>query len=488
MILRMMAARRRAVIARNEKIQGSYSIKHIPVSYSVNILRSNIQLDTTRDIPHVIYQTWKTLHLSPQMHNSVESLKIKHPLFEHKLFDDAMCREFIKTYFIDDVLDAYDSLLPGAFKADLWRYCVMYIKGGVYLDIKYNTVGNVRLDSFMDKDTYVLENIAFTSAHKCNGIYNALLISKPGNEAYLKAITHIINNVKLKFRGATAIHCTGPALLGLYISSEKCRLYYNGHRIVDRSSNISLFEEYKGYRNINNVSTPTHYHSMWTRNNIYANLHNKFKMTDIVTLEALPSITVDKIPYKLFTHWSTQLSHEMSEMISTIRDKEPCLDVLVYDNNMCLDMLRRHFTLNVVNAYTKLNVEEYKSDIWRYACLYLYGGIYFDINFKAVAPFTFSSLIDNNTDIYVKDENTFCTEGIYNRFICLKPRNPYMLELLWNCCNNILSNSCTESSPTITGSCLYGAVAYNNVLCSMVLKNIDSMSEIHHNNTCILHS
>ena len=59
----------------------------------------------------------------------------------HYLFNDADCRAFIAREFPDDVLYAYDRLIPTAFKADLWRYCVLYKYGGVYLDIKWGFLG-----------------------------------------------------------------------------------------------------------------------------------------------------------------------------------------------------------------------------------------------------------------------------------------------------------------------------------------------------------
>ena len=59
----------------------------------------------------------------------------------HYLFNDADCRQFIALEYPPDVLMAYDRLLPTAFKADLWRYCVLYKYGGVYLDAK---LGGVR--------------------------------------------------------------------------------------------------------------------------------------------------------------------------------------------------------------------------------------------------------------------------------------------------------------------------------------------------------
>jgi len=58
----------------------------------------------------------------------------------HYLFNDADCRDFIAREYPPDVLMAYDLLIPTAFKADLWRYCVLYKYGGVYLDVKYGGV------------------------------------------------------------------------------------------------------------------------------------------------------------------------------------------------------------------------------------------------------------------------------------------------------------------------------------------------------------
>ena len=55
----------------------------------------------------------------------------------HYLFNDDACREFLAMTFPTDVVYAYDRLIPTAFKADLWRYCILYMFGGVYMDIKY---------------------------------------------------------------------------------------------------------------------------------------------------------------------------------------------------------------------------------------------------------------------------------------------------------------------------------------------------------------
>jgi mannosyltransferase OCH1-like enzyme len=59
---------------------------------------------------------------------------------EFHLYDENECKEFIKTHFNQYVLNAYESLFPCSYKSDLWRYCVLYVHGGIYMDIKYKCV------------------------------------------------------------------------------------------------------------------------------------------------------------------------------------------------------------------------------------------------------------------------------------------------------------------------------------------------------------
>ncbi len=118
-------------------------------------------------IPLKIYQTWHSKDLPTRMKQSVERLKARHPRFEHFLFDDNDCREFIAKNFDNNVLKAFDSLIPGAYKADLWRYCILYKNGGIYLDIKYDCINSFRFIELTEKEHWVLDING-------NNIYNAL--------------------------------------------------------------------------------------------------------------------------------------------------------------------------------------------------------------------------------------------------------------------------------------------------------------------------
>ena len=87
-------------------------------------------------IPKVIYRTAKTKTLTPA-HQEAWDFTAKHnPEFQQVLLDDDDADAFMRTAMNGYAYDAYRALVPGAAKADLLRYVLMYVKGGVYLDIK----------------------------------------------------------------------------------------------------------------------------------------------------------------------------------------------------------------------------------------------------------------------------------------------------------------------------------------------------------------
>ena len=230
-------------------------------------------------IPLVIYQTWMTKSLPDKMMKTVDKMKKNNPEFEYKLFDDDDCRKFIIEHFNNNVLYAYDNLVPGAFKADLWRYCVLYINGGIYIDIKYEPVNNFKLIDIVDKDYFVLDRPTFFGGHV--GIYNGFITSQPNNVIFLKLINAIVDNVKNKYYGTNPLSVTGPSLVGkmLYPNNEKCTI--NISKEYDLKYTLDgLSIEYKGnkiltqygdYRKDQIKFTKTTYHILWEKRKIFKN-------------------------------------------------------------------------------------------------------------------------------------------------------------------------------------------------------------------------
>jgi mannosyltransferase OCH1-like enzyme len=223
-------------------------------------------------IPLKIFQTWYTKDLPPAMKERVEYLKETHPKFEHFLFDDNDCRNFIKDNFNSDVLNAYNSLVPGAYKADLWRYCVLYIHGGIYMDIKLKCINGFKLIELTENNHYVNDRILPIS------IYNALMVSQPGNPLLWKAIYRVVINVNNKFYGKTPLDPTGPIMLGKIILTNRLRpnidlIHYQDGGYIIYKNRFIISTEYPEYyterTKLHNSINTKRYDQLWNERRIY---------------------------------------------------------------------------------------------------------------------------------------------------------------------------------------------------------------------------
>ena len=171
------------------------------------------QRSVERAIPRRIVQSWCNRNLTPGITELCTTHRDCNPGYEYVFYDDEECRDFIKEHFHENVLLAYDALIPGAFKADLFRYCELYINGGWWFDIDMMSVGSI--------DAFVAAEIEF-ACPKDGGItnepalYQALLGSSKGNSVLETAIRRVVHNVG-NYTGANKMDTlayTGPRLLG----------------------------------------------------------------------------------------------------------------------------------------------------------------------------------------------------------------------------------------------------------------------------------
>ena len=220
-------------------------------------------------IPPNIFQTWHTKFLPPQMSKAVNTIRILNPGFNYFLFDDNDCREFIKTHFKPDVLDAYDRLVPGAYKADLWRYCVLFIHGGIYMDIKYTPLNGFKFINLTEKEHFVsdIDNV---------NIYNGLMVALPRNEILFKCIRRIVKNVENKFYGNGYLEPTGPALLSNFVSTSENIVDLKHSVLNDNNYKLIYFNDIPILKSYNNhieerekYSKKKHYSILWNERKIY---------------------------------------------------------------------------------------------------------------------------------------------------------------------------------------------------------------------------
>ena len=162
----------------------------------------------TNIIPLLIYQSWPSDILPNSVKNNIENIKLNNPEFTHYLYNDDMSRDFISNNFNSDILYAYDSIIPYAFKSDLWRYCILYKYGGIYLDIKYTCCNNFKFIDLIDKEYFCNDNI-----NSNNGIYNGLIICKPKNHIMLKCIYKVLENIDNLFYSNNGLSISGSLMM-----------------------------------------------------------------------------------------------------------------------------------------------------------------------------------------------------------------------------------------------------------------------------------
>lgn len=154
-------------------------------------------------VPKVIHQTWKTKELPAACIAVRARIQSLNPDYEMKLYDDADIDRFMKDNFDERVYACFASLRVGAARADLWRYCVLYKHGGVYLDIDAGI--NSSLDSLIRPvDKYILSREG-----NPNIFLQWMLISAPGHPILGKAIDLCVRNISRRNTN-NIIMLTGP--------------------------------------------------------------------------------------------------------------------------------------------------------------------------------------------------------------------------------------------------------------------------------------
>jgi len=216
-------------------------------------------------IPRNVYMTWHTKTLPTKMRENYETVKTDNPEFKFNLFDENDCKKFIKGNFEKEVLDAYNSLIPRAYKIDLWRYCILYIHGGIYMDIKFKCINGFKLITLTNKEHFVKEH--------GNCVYNGVIICGTKSNVMKSCIYQIVQNVKNKYYGNGKLDPTGPCLLGKQFSPFQLydlKLLYTGKfTILDKGNAIiQSYDEYENEKSYNNT-TNKGYTQLWDEKKIY---------------------------------------------------------------------------------------------------------------------------------------------------------------------------------------------------------------------------
>jgi mannosyltransferase OCH1-like enzyme len=175
-------------------------------------------------IPKIIFQTWKSRQVPQDMAKRIRRIRELNPEYKYYFYGDNECRNSLHKLYpqennIESVEELFDNIMPGAFKADLWRYCILAPIGGVYID------GDMILDRplreiLSSEDTFVTAldlssnaSTGLSSVSKNRAIYQAFLACTPQNPIMKSVRDRCISNLRQRKNSGEILSLTGPIMM-----------------------------------------------------------------------------------------------------------------------------------------------------------------------------------------------------------------------------------------------------------------------------------
>lgn len=357
------------------------------------------------NIPLHIYQVWHDSKDMPSsVKDSIQQIKQQNPEFQHHLYDEPMCRNFIKENFPKNVLHAYDSIIPHAYKADLWRYCILYKKGGIYLDSKYYGVEKFKLIQLTGKE-YFCKGVSNTFY----SIYNAILICKPRNPILAQAIKKVVEHVETRYYGSVP-WCIGPLMLRSfftdrsfdalelsldYVNKVKRYISYQGHRILKYNES---YQKEKAQRS-------EHWTKYWETRQLY---ERKIPSILLQTSKDSPPAYVVKQLKERSIGW--EYMHFVDKDILQFFKENPL----------------KEFP-DIEKVFHSFEKGEHKADLFRYYFLYIKGGVFIDSD--AMLQVDLDQIV-RNYEFFSVESKYIRPKSIYQGLIGCAPANKIIYEAM----------------------------------------------------------
>jgi len=169
--------------------------------------------------------------------------------FKTEIYDTNRARKFIQKHFSERHAILYDQLIPVAFKSDFFRYCIIYVNGGVYLDLGIEVIHN--LNNLINNYDIVLVKDRPKIA-----LWQGCILAKPKNKLFLKCINNICFNISNFNKTKGFLRITGSELIGNIFKNHynifpRPGVFKNKIKILKMNFNIrKIFDNKNKYFNV----------------------------------------------------------------------------------------------------------------------------------------------------------------------------------------------------------------------------------------------
>lgn len=199
-------------------------------------------------IPRLLIQTNKTRRVGRAAFRSTCDMLRHNPYFAYRFYDDDRCEKLLREHFAPSVLEAWWTLRAGAAKADLWRYCALYVHGGVYLDLDACICGP--LDRTSDDEQEALLTASRPRAFMIDAEANLIqwiLCAAPRDAVLLRTIEMSV--ARILAREPNIFVATGPsvftdAFITHHASTHAAQVVYASRTSMTWSDRLTFLKQH----------------------------------------------------------------------------------------------------------------------------------------------------------------------------------------------------------------------------------------------------
>ena len=265
----------------NNNANEKYILNNNELNLNIIYDRQTFFIKTTFELikePHIestytICQTYDTNKIDSKKLYSICSILSNVPSINYLFFNNNDIINYIKTNY-PKCLDVYMNLIPGAYKADVFRVMYAYLNDTIYFDCK--------MILFIHESSLLKNKEDYVKDIRENDIYNGFFIVNKNNEKIQKILLKCLDNIFKTKYNENPLSITGPKVWGSYISeylykNHKTNDNWKQNVIIDKNtSQIIAKISYPEYYEINNYFKIKHYSKLWYDKKVYHKMADNY--------------------------------------------------------------------------------------------------------------------------------------------------------------------------------------------------------------------
>jgi len=164
-------------------------IRNTDKKHYSNLLSPYLKIkDNIFFIPKNIYFTYYDLQKIPKY--VIDNINKYCSGYNILYYDDNKCIDFLQHNFGNDYVTIFNNFKLGPHKADFFRFCILYLYGGFYFDIKTNFQKHI--DTIFKPNVHNVWYTVICDSKKC--LYNGIIVTYPRNYIMKYMIKFMILN------------------------------------------------------------------------------------------------------------------------------------------------------------------------------------------------------------------------------------------------------------------------------------------------------